>query len=116
MTQLQPVLGYFDTIADAQQAIQLLLSRGFTSDTVELSMPTRLLTNNDDKNQSSSIESSSSGRFVCSLFNNQAKVPSRPGILVTVQTQSAAEARQVADLLNTAGAADADGRMITIPL
>ena len=108
MTQRRPVLGYFYTIAEAQQAIQLLLARGFTDENLELSMPTGSSRSSADERLLSPTKSDSSGRFLSSLFDSRAEVPSQNGILVTVQTQSVAEARQVADLLVKAGAAEED--------
>ena len=37
MPEQQIVFGFFDNVAEAQQAVQLLLARGFTHETVALS-------------------------------------------------------------------------------
>ena len=107
MAQLQPVLGFFDTIEEAQQAVQLLLARGFTDKNVKLSTRTTPATTGTGESLPPPTESdSSSGRFFSALFASRTESRSRNGILVTVQTQSTAEVRQVADLLDTAGAGD----------
>lgn len=102
--QLQPILGVFDTIAEAQQAVQLLLARGFTNKNVKLSTRLSPMMTHIDSSSITSSEYNTSGRFFSSLFESHAEVRSRNNILVTVQTQSATEAKQVTELLNTAGA------------
>lgn len=127
MAQRQTVLGFFDTIAEAQQAVQLLLAMGFTRENIELSTQTGLKTPASDVPTAPADADSSSGRFFSALFGSSSNEDrSRPlrrtgvtrpdhgepagvvqswcGTLVTVQIQSATEAKQVADLLDTAGA------------
>lgn len=119
MGQPQTVLGFFDNVAEAQQAVQLLLARGFTRETVDLSTRTDPNTASDGGSAASAEADSSSGRFLSSLFGGRdagqpwagpgrpaADVDQRIGALVTVRIQSAHEASQVAELLDTAGAGD----------
>ncbi len=107
MAQLQTVFGFFDTIAEAQQAVQRLLAMGFTAENVALSTPTGLnSTTTGESLPPSAKADDSSGRFFSSLFGSRAEIQSPGGTLVTVQTLSATEAKQVADLLDTAGAGD----------
>lgn len=137
MMRRQTVLGFFDNAAEAQQAVQLLLAKGFTQKTVELSTPAGLNVATGNGPAAPTGADNSSGRFSSSLFGSrdedqsrsprwarpgepgprhtgagpnvarpEMEVPRRSGTLITVQTQSVAEAQQVTDLLNTAGAAD----------
>ena len=114
MDQLQTVFGFFTNTAEAQQAVQLLLAKGFTEDTVAVSTqpypdvtPGKLLTETTEADQRS-------GRFLVSLFGDR-PIQAEPGnMLVMVQAQSVAEARQVADLLEQAGSGAVtvqDGKM-----
>lgn len=111
MAHLQTVLGFFENSMEAQQAVQRLLAMGFTRETVELSTQTGLNAATGDGRTTPTEADSSSGRFFMSLFGSRDEVqpelaPFRRGTLVTVQTQSTTEARQVADLLDAAGAGD----------
>ncbi len=121
MIQLQTVTGFFVNAAEAQQAVQLLLAGGGTSDTIQLSTKADPGVGDNDPLPSSAQSDRSSGRFFSSLFGNQGadrsesagsgvKINhrSRPGWpgsrCLTVQTQSADESKRVTALLEGAGA------------
>ncbi|GAB2553533.1 hypothetical protein [Spirosoma areae] len=107
MVQIQTVVGFFDTITEAQQAVQLLLAKGFTAENVALSTPTALNSTTTGDSLPPSIKADdSSGRFFSSLFGSRADSQSPSANLVTVQALSATQAKQVADLLDSAGAGD----------
>jgi len=117
MAPLQTVSGFFDTIAEAQQAVQRLLAKGFTAETVELSTPTGLnSTAVGDGFRLPTEADCSSGRFYASLFGSRDEVlprqntarlaQSQSSTRITVLTQSSDEAKQVAHLLGRAGAGD----------
>lgn len=104
MAPLQTVFGFFDTITEAQQAVQLLLAKGFTAENVELSTPANPNTTTGESLPLPTEADGSSGRFFSSLFGSRAESQSPSPTLITVQTQSVTEAKQVTDLLATAGA------------
>lgn len=108
MTQRQTITGFFDNVAEAQQAVQLLLGQGFTPENVSLSAPAGLNPATGDRLTAPARADNRSGRFFDSLFGNgdaaEEKVAHRSGTQVTVQVQSTTKAEQVAELLDAAGA------------
>ncbi|MBC8154941.1 MAG: hypothetical protein H7Z72_18745 [Bacteroidetes bacterium] len=109
MAQPQTVTGSFDYIAEAQQAVQLLLSSGFTADRVDFSTQTTVA---DDENTALTVEERSTGRFLTSIFGNSDGAGSPNSgqegadpdntTLVTVQVRSAHEVDQAVDSLKGA--------------
>lgn len=112
------VIGIFDSSSEAQQAVEQLISNGFTRSDIDMS------SRSDDFNQTStSTTSSYSDRrndddfgdkvsnFFSSLFDgdddarNYSSVGTK-GCVVTVHTQSMQEAERAADLLDRYGAVD----------
>lgn len=103
MIQFQTVSGFFDNVAEAQQAVQHLLAQGFTHKTIKLATPhDPPVATNDETTK----DTSSSGRFLDALFGSQTKVPFRGIATITVQSQSDFDANKVANLLYEAGAKD----------
>lgn len=112
MIQPQTIFGSFDNIAEAQQAVQLLLALGFTGEHVQLA------TQNEGETAGSVTNTAlknSSGRFFSALFGDSGERSSRQThsnnndcrlsvALVTVRVKSADKANQVAGLLHRAGA------------
>ncbi len=115
MTPRQTVTGFFKNKAEAQQAVQLLLSSGFTAEHVDF------LTQADPnaastKNETLRVEGRSSGRFFSSLFGSSdssrstqsgradGEEPTSHGstTVVTVRVKSALEVDQAVDLLQRA--------------
>src|SRR3954469_6485276 len=123
----QTVIGLFNKSADAQQAVQRLLSNGFTNDNVDISLSTTSgttagttssttgSTNFDlDDNDRNEHESGIS-RFFKNLFGDddddnttRYSTASRGKSLVTVHAMSEEEARRASDILDDAGAVDVD--------
>ncbi|GAB3508880.1 hypothetical protein GCM10027341_45250 [Spirosoma knui] len=120
----QTVIGVFDSAAEAQRAVDQLVSNGFSRDNIDLSAQTT-----SDYNDSSTYSDSSTrldrdedhnsgiGGFFSSLFggdddDNTRKYTSvaERGSIVTVHAQSEDEAERAADLLDEYGAVDIDER------
>ncbi len=127
----QTVIGLFNKSADAQQAVQRLLSNGFTNDNVDISLGT---TSANTATTSSSTSSSTTGstnfnldtddrdehesgisRFFKNLFGddedtdaNRYSKASRGKSIVTVHAMSDEEAKRASDILDDAGAVDVD--------
>lgn len=118
MTYKQVIIGFFDDIAEAQQAVQSLLSCGFTPEALEMSA--QIITNQpglarpglahsvsaDEPIQTDGV---SSGRFFSSLYggSNDAR---QSGTLVTIQARSDSEGELATDLLKKAGAVNRSKR------
>lgn len=116
----QTVIGVFDSASDAQQAVDQLVSNGFSRDSIDLSAQqssvytdstTTRVDRDDDNDHDSGI-----GGFFSSLFGSDSDdsrkysdAASR-GSLVTVHAQSSDEAERAADLLDEYGAVDVDER------
>lgn len=122
----QTVIGLFNKSADAQQAVQRLLSNGFTNDNVDISLSTsgaahagttgsttgstNFDLDDDDRNE----HESGISRFFKNLFgddDNDAtrySTASRGKSLVTVHAMSEEEAKRASDILDDAGAVDVD--------
>ncbi|RYF66175.1 MAG: DUF2382 domain-containing protein, partial [Cytophagaceae bacterium] len=116
----QTVIGVFDDASDAQNAVDQLVSNGFSRDSIDVSAQTSSNYNDstttrvdrdDDDDNNGGI-----GGFFSSLFGSDSDdsrkyshVASR-GTIVTVHAQSSDEAEQAADLLDEYGAVDVDER------
>jgi len=119
----QTVIGLFNKSSDAQQAVQRLLSNGFTNDNVDISLGTTSGTtssptgntnfdlDNDDRDE----HESGISRFFKNLFGddddtdvNRYSKASRGKSIVTVHALSDEEARRASDILDDAGAVDVD--------
>lgn len=116
----QTVIGVFDSAAEAQRAVDQLVSNGFSRDSIDLSAQTTsdysdststTYADRDDDNDSGI------GGFFRSLFggdddDNTRKYTSvaQRGSIVTVHAQSSDEAERAADLLDEYGAVDIDER------
>lgn len=111
----QTVIGIFDNESEAQNAIQHLVSNGFTRSNIDLS--------SGSANASTSTSASSSkhdddsiGGFFRSLFgsdNDDADrytTVGRRSCIVTVHAQSSSEAERAADILDDFGAVDVKER------
>jgi hypothetical protein len=132
MVQLQTVSGFFENAAEAQQAVQLLLGGGVTSDTIQLSTQPDPGTRRNETLPAPAKADRSSGRFFSSLFGNQeayrsertgtgVKANRRPRLswpgsrCLTVQTRSADEVKRVTALLKRAGAGEVTLRNRSAP-
>ncbi|GAB3321461.1 hypothetical protein GCM10027299_15930 [Larkinella ripae] len=117
----QTVIGLFDNETEAQKAVEQLVNEGFTHDDIDLSTANPSNTEVDrngyrpQKDDSEGFGDSISN-FFGSLFgsNDEAdrysEVARRLNSLVTVHTQSSAEAERAADILDDAGAINVDER------
>lgn len=120
----QTVIGVFDSAAEAQRAVDQLVSNGFSRDNIDLSAQT-----DSDYSDSSTYTDSSTrtdrdddhnggiGGFFSSLFGGDDDDTTRKytsvaerGSVVTVHAQSSDEAERAADLLDDYGAVDIDER------
>ena len=116
----QTVIGLFNKSADAQQAVQRLLSNGFTNNNVDISLGTTSAntgsTNFDlDRDDDHDEHESGISRFFKNLFGdddndhvNKYSKASRGKSIVTVHAMSDDEAERASDILDDAGAVDVD--------
>ncbi|QHV98687.1 hypothetical protein [Spirosoma endbachense] len=108
MAPPQTVIGFFDQVDEAQQAVQLLLRNGFTHENIGLSAQAGLKPNANHTNEAPTEEESRTGRFLFSLFgasvaaHDHDKTSLRSGTRVTVSVWSTAEASQATELLGEA--------------
>lgn len=112
MANRQTVSGFFDTLSEAHQVVQLLLSSGFVAKHISFSTQTDPL-DTPTKGENPTAEERNTGRFLSSLFgSSDAARPTMPGRdefgaralsgsgkLVTVQVHSILEVNQAVDLL-----------------
>ena len=117
MAKRQTVSGFFDTLPEAQQVVQLLLNSGFAAEFIAFSAQTDTL-DTPAKAKNPTAEARNTGRFLSSLFGSSDEarptVPGRDdfgagvlggsGTLVTVQVQSVLEVDQAVGLLKGARA------------
>lgn len=120
MAKRQTVSGFFDTLPEAQQVVQLLLNSGFGADNIAFSAKTDPL-ESPTKAKNPTAEARNTGRFLSSLFGSSDEVrPTVPGrdnfdagtlgasgTLVTVQVQSLFEVDQAVGLFK-------GGRSVTV--
>ncbi|GAB4019391.1 hypothetical protein GCM10028808_57000 [Spirosoma migulaei] len=132
MALRQMVTGFFEHVAEAQQAVQLLLGSGFTREALSMNtQPTPILPTVDNTSLPQSgftdgeigLDKPTSGHFLFSLFGNvdesghgpfdrdendsgtSAQANSlRSLATVTVRIRSTAEAKRATELLRNAGA------------
>jgi uncharacterized protein (TIGR02271 family) len=123
----QTVIGLFNKSADAQEAVQRLLSNGFTNDNVDISLSTTGNTTGStnfnldkddrdyDRNYNSDEHESGISRFFKNLFGddddddvNKFSRASRGKSIVTVHAMSDDEASRASDIMDDAGAIDVD--------
>lgn len=120
MAKHQTVSGFFDTLSEAQQVVQLLLSSGFVAEHIAFAAQTDPLDMPTDARNPTATERNT-GRFLSSLFGSSDEarptVPGRDdfgagalsgsGTLVTVQVDSILEVDRAVDLLK-------GGRSLTV--
>jgi uncharacterized protein (TIGR02271 family) len=114
----QTVIGLFNKSSDAQQAVQRLLSNGFTNDNVDVSLST---VSNSSSNTNFNLDDddrveleSGISRFFKNLFGDddddasRYSRASRGKSIVTVHAMSEDEADKASDILDDCGAVDVD--------
>lgn len=112
----QTVVGLFDNASEAQQAVQELLSSGFTNANVDISSVAPGTTSGStDLSSGTNDNESGISKFFKNLFGDDnddadkySTVASRSNSIVTVYAQSADEAERAADILDDNGAIDVD--------
>jgi uncharacterized protein (TIGR02271 family) len=121
----QTVIGFFDNASEAQQAVEQLVSNGFSRASIDIAASGGSMTSSGTTSGTSSYGTSASShdegfgdkvsRFFGNLFDSDddrsrySTVASR-STTVTVHTTSVAEAERAADLLDRYGAVDVDER------
>lgn len=107
----QTVVGIFNSAEEAQNAVNYLLSNGFTQDDIDVSGGSG---SNYDERYSGDKNESGIGRFFRNLFGDDDNERARytkaaeRGTLVTVYTDNSDEARRASLLLDQYGAIDID--------
>jgi uncharacterized protein (TIGR02271 family) len=111
----QTVIGLFNKSTDAQQAMQRLLSNGFTTDNVDISVSTMSNTSANRDYDDDDEHESGVARFFRNLFgddDDDADKYSRAArsgkTVVTVHALSSDQAEKAADILDDCGAIDVD--------
>lgn len=109
----QTVVGLFDKSSDAQQAVEQLLSSGFSNDNVDISSGAINAGTNANSTSNSNDHEGGIGKFFKNLFGDDdadryTKVASRSNSIVTVMAQSDDEAERAADILDENGAVNVD--------
>jgi len=113
----QTVIGIFDNTSEAQQAVDQLVSNGFSRSNIDIAGRSGDMTSTGSTSTSHDNDGfgDSISRFFSNLFdsdddrNRYSSVASR-GCTVTVHTQSAAESERAADILDRYGAVDVNER------
>ncbi|RAK00573.1 uncharacterized protein (TIGR02271 family) [Larkinella arboricola] len=117
----QTVIGLFDNEMEAREAVEKLVSKGFTYEDVDLSTQNAALSETDQATYRTSKDDEegfgdSIGNFFGSLFGSSdeadrySEVARRLKALVTVHAHSSEEAERAADILDDAGAVDVNER------
>lgn len=115
----QTVVGFFDDAAEAQRAVQQLVSNGFDRDRIDVSSGNRGTGNVSASSDQSRGDDNENGitRFFKNLFgdndeeaNRYSKVGMSSNSIVTVHAQSSDEAERAADLLDDYGAVNVNER------
>ncbi len=111
----QTVVGLFDQPADAQKAVQQLLSKGFTKENVDISTGPGTATGSTNFDSDNNEHESGVKSFFKNLFGNDddnaerySTVASHSNSIVTIYAQSADEAEKAADILDDNGAVNVD--------
>jgi stress response protein YsnF len=108
----QTVIGMFDDAFQAKQAVQQLTSKGFSSDSIDI---TKSAVNNATQHESDSEESGIT-QFFKSLFTNKeetdkyVRIAKMSQSLVTVHAKTVDEAKEAAFILDNCGAVNVDER------
>jgi len=111
----QTVVGIFENAGEAQNAVEQLISSGFTRNNIDISVQNSNSQYSDSKDADDDDSVGDSiGDFFSNLFGGSddkakkyAKV-ARRGSVVTVHAQSSDEAERAADILDEYGAVDVD--------
>jgi len=112
----QTVIGIFENASEAQNAVEQLLSSGFTRSNIDISIQNTSQYSDSSKDVDDDDDSAgdSISNFFSNLFGSSddnvkkyAKV-ARRGSVVTVHAQSSDEAERAADILDEYGAVDVD--------
>ncbi|TKK68815.1 DUF2382 domain-containing protein [Ilyomonas limi] len=111
----QTVIGLFNKSADAQQAMQRLLSNGFTTDNVDISVSTMSSSTSVNRDYDDDEHESGVARFFRNLFGDDdddadkySRAARNGKTIVTVHAQSSDQAEKAADILDDCGAVDVD--------
>ena len=112
----QTIVGLFDQPADAQNAVQELMSKGFTKDNIDISTGPGTATGSTNFDSDTIEHESGVKGFFKNLFGSDddnierySTVASRSNnSIVTVYAQSADEAEKAADILDDYGAVNVD--------
>ena len=114
----QTVVGFFDSAVEAQDAVNQLVSEGFSRDNIDLSTQSPSTTTDSSRKYRDDDDDNKGGisGFFKSLFGDDdddrdkyATVGSRSSI-VTIHAMDSDEAERAADILDDAGAVDVDER------
>lgn len=112
----QTVVGIFENASEAQNAVEQLISSGFTRNNIDVSVQNTSQYSDSSKDVDDDDGSAGDGigNFFSNLFGGSddnakkyAKV-ARRGSVVTVHAQSSEEAERAADILDEYGAVDVD--------
>ena len=111
----QTIVGLFDQPADAQKAVQQLLSKGFTKEDIDMSTGPGTATGSTNFDSDNSEQETGVKGFFKNLFGSDddnadrySKVASHVNSMVTVYAKSADEADRAADILDDNGAVNVD--------
>jgi len=112
----QTVVGFFDDAADAQRAVEQLVSNGFDRSRIDVSSGSNQGTTSTSSSRSTEHENGIT-RFFKNLFGDNddeadrySRVGMRSNSIVTVHAQSSDEAERAADLLDDYGAVNVNER------
>lgn len=113
----QTVVGFFDDAAQAQRAVEQLVSNGFDRSYIDVSSGTNQSTMSTSGDRSNPEHENGITRFFKNLFGDDddeadrySRVGMRSNSIVTVHAQSSDEAERAADLLDDAGAVNVNER------
>ncbi|MGF7214473.1 uncharacterized protein (TIGR02271 family) [Spirosoma lacussanchae] len=116
------VIGVFDDATEAQQAVDVLVSDGFSRSNIDLSAQKTAYSDSEyiadnNRTEEDRRDSGGIGGFFSSLFGSdddddtrRLRTVAERGTLVTVHVQTADEAERAADILDDNGAVDVDER------
>jgi hypothetical protein len=110
----QTVIGIFDTLQQAESAVQDLVSSNFSKDYIDISKPEEIEGRGDMTDEHNTL-GSKAGVFFSKIFSDTddvlryASVAQR-GAIVAVQTEHIYDAERAAAILDAAGAVNVDDR------
>jgi hypothetical protein len=119
MAYTHTVLGIFDSDYDANDAADLLMDKGFNRSDIEIRNRTDVDAITDEEELAGRLQHTESGltAFFTTIFGNKKedadkhyRVASKSGAVLTVYTNSEAEATLAADILDEKGAIDVNER------